>query len=192
MNYKLNLIIIILLVITATFSCKKDEVLNGNTDSVIKSYSNNLPNGVLSVDLIGCSNKLYIKAINSTYFKNANINELSENMCIYHYANGVSALLVSNIEESRVFTYLYENKTERVVDSFYADFNFEQKISSNNIELVPLFNNGNNLKTWGSCMQGAIDVLYNDWTDDPVGTFTCWVNGPMCAIGGGIACAIKS
>lgn len=45
--------------------------------------------------------------------------------------------------------------------------------------------------TWGECMDKAIDELYDDWVDDPVGTFSCWLTGPLCAIGGGIACGLQ-
>ncbi len=49
-----------------------------------------------------------------------------------------------------------------------------------------------NGSSWGACMDSAVDQLYDDWVDDPLGTFSCWVTGPLCVIGGGIACAIQT
>jgi hypothetical protein len=48
------------------------------------------------------------------------------------------------------------------------------------------------LNSWGSCMKDAIDKLYNDWENDPIGTFGCWATGVSCVYGGAIACGIKS
>src|SRR5690606_40572261 len=52
-------------------------------------------------------------------------------------------------------------------------------------------NQTSDLKSWGRCMKHAIDKLYDDWEAAPIATFGCWVTGPLCAIGGGLACAIK-
>lgn len=41
-------------------------------------------------------------------------------------------------------------------------------------------------------MKDAIEKLYNDWENDPIGTFGCWVTGASCDFGGAIACGIKS
>lgn len=57
--------------------------------------------------------------------------------------------------------------------------------------ITAIINIGSTNKSWGSCMDDAIDELYDDWEDEPVATFSCWVTGPLCAIGGGIACGIQ-
>jgi hypothetical protein len=44
-------------------------------------------------------------------------------------------------------------------------------------------------KSWGSCMEESIDLLYNDWENDGVGTLACWVSGWYCAVGAAIYCA---
>jgi hypothetical protein len=41
-------------------------------------------------------------------------------------------------------------------------------------------------------MKQAINDLYNDWDNDPVGTFACWASGNLCAFGAAAACTIKS
>jgi len=42
-----------------------------------------------------------------------------------------------------------------------------------------------------SCMADAVDKLYNNWGEDPIGTVICWLTGTWCVTGGGIACLIK-
>jgi hypothetical protein len=82
------------------------------------------------------------------------------------------------------------------INNFIADFS---EVESNNIVTIEYLDTGitdviqinSTNKSWGSCMDDAIDQLYDDWNDDPAGTFTCWVTGPLCAIGGGIACGIQ-
>ncbi|MEX2565468.1 MAG: hypothetical protein WD431_05970 [Cyclobacteriaceae bacterium] len=50
---------------------------------------------------------------------------------------------------------------------------------------------GPSFRGWGKCMKSSMDKLFDDWEDDPVGTFGCWVLSPFCVVGAGLGCAIK-
>jgi hypothetical protein len=69
-------------------------------------------------------------------------------------------------------------------------------MSMDEIEIFDITNPENPINTdtfsWSKCMKQAINDLYNDWDNDPVGTFACWASGNLCAFGAAAACTIKS
>lgn len=54
-----------------------------------------------------------------------------------------------------------------------------------------LNSNRASIRGWGKCMKESMDKLFDDWENDPVGTFGCWVLSPFCVVGAGLGCAIK-
>lgn len=40
-------------------------------------------------------------------------------------------------------------------------------------------------------MKNAMDQLFDDWDNDPVGTFGCWMMSPFCVVGAGLAWLVK-
>jgi len=116
----------------------------------------------------------------------------SEN-AIYYFNNEQYATLSYN--GANVYASVFD-ENNLPINNFIADFS---EVESNNIVTIEYLDTGitdviqinSTNKSWGSCMDDAIDQLYDDWNDDPAGTFTCWVTGPLCAIGGGIACGIQ-
>jgi hypothetical protein len=40
-------------------------------------------------------------------------------------------------------------------------------------------------------MKESMDKLFDDWEEEPIATFGCWIFSPLCVIGAGLGCAIK-
>ena len=137
---------------------------------------------------------LYLKAINSDEFKNSGITSLNEIAGIYHYKNGYSAVLVSDTKDETVFAYIINTELKEKIGSLSASFDNTETKPVTSINFLTLEENTSTYRngSWGGCMKDAIDQLYNDWEDDPVGTSACWLTGPLCVVGGGIACAIQT
>lgn len=183
-------------------SCSKDdEVLideNANLTSnkleVIDSYTSKLPEGVAKIEKVTSSHptllnsNLISKNLNSETSKSSN----NEN-AIYYFANEQYATL--SYDGFNVYATVFD-ENNLPLDNLIADFS---QVDSENIVTIQyldtgitdIINIGSTNKSWGSCMDDAIDELYDDWEDEPVATFSCWLTGPLCAIGGGIACGIQ-
>lgn len=127
---------------------------------------------------------------------------IAPNFGIYYYNDKTAAMLVSNKEGSLVAAYMYDPLTNEHIDTYLAEIkqgeNNDQNASILRItstitgkEMLNITRQDLNSKGWGSCMRGAMKLLYDDWDDDPAGTFSCWVIGPLCVIGGAIGCGIK-
>ncbi len=203
--------IAIYLVCLAFLSCEKNEDLNEN-EFVIETYLKDLQPGVDSVQLISNKHPLYKEAIFSKYFIRSRFSSDKVNsvFCIYYYTNGSAALLLSNINGDKVFAYIFDSKTKKLIEACSAnlpimpDSSLKNSTIDKEFKLVSLttgktlftYSNdkfaGLESKSWGGCMRKAMQRLYDDWDNDPVGTFTCWVTGPLCVVGGGLACGIQS
>ncbi len=118
----------------------------------------------------------------------------NENAVYYFSNNSVASLTYDGLN---VYATVFdENGSE--IDNIIADFSAVDTqnivtinyLNRDEVQVVSINSSATN-RSWGSCMDDAIDRLYDDWNDDPVGTFSCWVTGPLCAIGGGIACGIQ-
>jgi hypothetical protein len=203
MKYKLNILFLLTIFIGLFYSCSKDEDtivkepndLSQSKADVIETYTKKLPENVVKIETVTSSHpmlqksELISKNVSSKNFKNSD----NEN-AIYYFTNKSIATLSYN--SSKVYATVTNEKGIEI-ENLIADFS---QAESKNIVTLKYLNDGitkvvhiddSNNKSWGSCMDGAIDELYDDWEDSPAGTFSCWVTGPLCAIGGGIACGIK-
>jgi hypothetical protein len=200
-----KLIFIISIILITSVSCEKNDSKVNNQDFVIQTFTNNSQSEVDSVQLISAKHPLLAIAIHSEYFSKSNIaiEEITPTYGIYYYKNGTAAVLVCDKEGKNVFAYIFNSKTNKFVDAFTAIINKpsskKAKLSSNESLLkIRSVTSGNvlldykvsdiNSKGWGNCMRGAVKLLFDDWDNDPGGTFTCWVLSPLCVIGGGIGC----
>jgi hypothetical protein len=183
----------------------KEEVQN---DFVSNTFTEGLPDGVESVQIVTKQHPILEEAIASDHFKKSEI-EFENTYPIYSnyvYKDGTSALLIEDQSGKIVFVYLYQTSNLICLDAFKAEINIEHlkstksqtgasiiSIRSLKTEFVLFECTLNELQTksWGSCMKGAMKLLYDDWDADPIGTFACWATGAQCAIGGAIACGIK-
>jgi len=193
----------------STFSCQNDNKIKSDDHYVLNSFYSGLPDGVEVVRIISKNHPLFLDALNSFALKDVEIESVAE-ICIYEYTNGVNAVLISDIHEN-IFAYLVNNRNMAEIESFKARVDFCEsrkftdktilpfvKINSLNSDLEYEFNPGNmQLKsgdedaTWSKCMEEAMELLYNDWEDDPAGTLVCRVTGPLCAIGAALACLLQ-
>ncbi|MDN3690489.1 hypothetical protein [Cyclobacterium jeungdonense] len=126
---------------------------------------------------------------------------------LFEYENGRSAVSFTFKDDNEeVFVQVLDSGKES--DFILANFNeysakdksrpsisFRSLNTGNqfiyNSEKLGLNSDGPSLKGWGNCMDSAIDKLFDDWDNDPVGTFGCWVLSPFCVVGAGLGCAIK-
>lgn len=186
---------------TIFVGCSKDEIdndtLNLNNDKeVLETFTSKLPENVTKIESVTSKHPLLIqselisKNLTSNTSKNSSVNENA----VYYFTNNNIASLSYNGQN--VYATVFDSNGN-AIDNLNADFskvNSEQIVTINYIDRneVQVINlNSTTNKSWGSCMDDAIDQLYDDWNDDPIGTFSCWVTGPLCAIGGGIACGIQ-
>lgn len=218
MKKYINLSIIVLILFSATF-CKQDNslILNDFSQYVTNTFTQNLNSGVDSIQTIKSEHPLIKKALESSYFKNSlnDFEYIEANSCIYFYNDGTAALLISNNLGNKVFAYIFKINNSEYIDSYASEINLRPIQMNNSASNEPLIkivslSTGLNLleysqnevleysvgrfkvkETWGGCMKDAIKRLYDDWDNDAIGTFSCWVTGPLCVIGGGIACGIK-
>jgi hypothetical protein len=195
----LSVLVLTMIVGTILVSCQKEEVRKElNDNSVVNSYNDNLPDNVDSILVVTKSNSFFTEAVNSEEFKASGILEISNTIGIYYYSNGYVAVLISDKDEKNVFSYIVNSNTKEKVETLNANFKFDSKNTLKKVSIVSsssLHDWDSEVKAnggWGDCMDNAIDELYDDWSNDPVGTSTCWLTGPLCGIGGGIACAIQT
>lgn len=186
---------------TIVVGCSKDEIdnetlsLNTNKE-VIETFTSELPKNVTKIESVTSDHPLLhqsdliSKNLTTNSVKKSSANENA----IYYFTNNYVASLSYNGQN--VFATVFDTNGN-AIDNLNADFskaNSEQIVTLNYLDRneVQIINlNSTTHKSWGSCMDDAIDQLYDDWNDDPIGTFSCWVTGPLCAIGGGIACGIQ-
>jgi hypothetical protein len=129
------------------------------------------------------------------------------NISHFQYENGLESIVFSFSDEiDRVYGQIINPINGEEKEFIIADFDYENAyngrpsitFSSINSELKYIYSpfpanyHNSRINSWGSCMKDAIDKLYDDWEDDPIGTFGCWATGVSCLYGGAIACGIKS
>lgn len=175
-----------------------------DSSPVLQTFTQKLPLSVDSIQTISQNHPVFLRVLESEEFKNSLLasKSLSSEKCIYYYPNNVAALLVCDENETDVFSYVYNTKTLSVIDVYIANFSNNYLRSTLPVDIkVKSLISGEILfdtqseselrRSWGECMDDAIDELYDDWKNSPGGTFACWVTGPLCVIGGGIACVIE-
>ena len=92
--------------------------------------------------------------------------------------------MVADEPENIVYAYVVETDTREFFNAFAVLI-----VDSADNEFDEL--DDESKQSWGKCMKGAMDRLFNDWDEDPVGTFVCWMMARACVVGGGLACAIQ-
>lgn len=165
----------------------------------------NIAELILNVEAVNKENDLFLKAYNSKYWKDKPLlTNVSNEVAIFEYSGNIVAVIFSEVSGKYYYTYIYNKSTDEFIEVMKLEKNQNINPNSNSpiansprINLVAFLSSGENngsifRSSWGSCMRDAMNQLYDDWDNDPVGTFTCWVTGPLCVIGGGIACGIKS
>lgn len=188
---------------TVFVGCSKDDIVYDNlnqlnNEDVIETFTSDLPENVSKIQTVSLKHPLLNKSSlisKKLKTKSTAQNTYSLENVIYYFTNNSLAAL--SYDGEKVYATVF-NKFGMEIDNLIADFsNVDTKnivtinyLDRNEIQTVNINSSFTN-KSWGSCMDEAIDLLYDDWNDDPVGTFSCWVTGPLCAIGGGIACGIK-
>lgn len=186
---------------TIFVGCSKDEIdnetLSLNSDKeVLNTFTSELPKNVTKIESVTSNHPLLnqtdliSKNLTTNTLKKGSVNENA----IYYFTNNNVASLSYNGQN--VFATIFDSNGN-AIDNLNADFS---KVDSDQIVTINYLDrneeqvinlNSTTSKSWGSCMDDAIDQLYDDWNDDPIGTFSCWITGPLCAIGGGIACGIN-
>jgi hypothetical protein len=126
---------------------------------------------------------------------------------MFQYENGGSALAFS-FQNATNEVYVQILNSGRETDFILADYNRYNPIDRNkpsisfrslytgeeylyNTRNPELISDRGSLRGWGKCMKESMDKLFDDWEDEPVATFGCWVFSPLCVIGAGLGCAIK-
>ena len=163
-------------------------------------YCESLPEGITSVEVADKSNLLFANAItrlnnfDGGCLKNFGKTEFSDEVAIYTYDNGQTATIFMTEDESTVYFQLIDTNTNEELEFVEVSILYKgtDEVSVLFKSLITdfdlLYDSESNNKGWGSCMKSAMTLLYDDWDNDAGGTFACWVTGPLCAIGGGIAC----
>lgn len=175
---------------------------------VLTTFTENTGEGVDSIQQISHNHPLRMAVLQSKFFiGDTTFDNPDTPTVIYFYNNGKAALLLSNNTGNKVYGYLFDVKTKKHIDNYLATITFPRLYHKNSetpimIDIISLctkeviinytYNQATHTviyqKGWGSCMKESIEQLYNDWENDGGGTFSCWVTGPLCAIGGGIYC----
>jgi hypothetical protein len=185
-----------------SISCSVEDELAYETNSdliseeaeVLETYFNELPENVTKIEKV--TSKHPRLGNSSLISENLRFNE-SKNAeyenAIYYFTNDEYATL--SYDGKKVYASVF-NINDVSTQNLVA--NFSEVISKNIVTIKYLDSGitnvisiGSTNKSWGSCMDDAIDRLYDDWEDDPAGTLSCWLTGPLCVIGGGIACGIQ-
>ncbi len=154
---------------------------------ITDALESNLPEGVETMAMTDCAAYVFAPWLPTLAENGFDYLGLDKEVLRYTYTNEYSATIGSIRGE--IIAFVQDNQGETVAQMAI-------KVLDDGQVQIDQIGGGSEpaefTKKWGSCMKVAIDELYNDWEDDPAGTFTCWVTGPLCAIGGGIACGIKS
>ena len=195
---KLSIILVLMIVSSAIFwHCSEKEVLEQEEKFI---YYENLSEGVVSVEVADDNHPLFNRAISALHnydnecLKGQEEVTFSNEVAIYTYDNGQIATIFATEDYSDVYFQLIDANTKKELEFVKVSISykegedvsilFESLISDFNY----LYDSESSNKSWGSCMEDAMSLLYGDWENDPAGTFACWVTGPLCAIGGGRAC----
>lgn len=195
-------IVIFFLSFITLFACsKEDEILNQNNTvdkenfargtDVIETYTTDLPYNITKIESVRATHP----ALQISDLIAENLTESNKN-AIYYYNDGIAYL---TYDANKVYAAVF-NEKGNPIENLIADFSKAKSehlitidyLNSGNSQIIYKSNGSTGKESWGDCMDKAIDELYDDWQDEPLGTFSCWVTGPLCAIGGGIACGIKS
>jgi hypothetical protein len=193
--------ILLCLISLIVLSCQDNEdiVTKEEIDSsVINTFTTNLQDGVDSIQLVTELNSLFQEASASGYIDSNTLETASP--AIYFYNDSTKALLLENVSGNVVYIYLVNSDNNSFKGAYIAYLNEKTTLKAGepilqiesliSEELVYSYSSNSSLKGWGDCMDDAIDQLYDDWDEDPVGTTVCWLTGPLCVIGGGLACGI--
>lgn len=170
-------ILIFSLISLGLFSCDSDSVDFKET-YVSETYVDGLRGGVLKIEKVSINHPFVRKS--SSYVLSKKSGGKYFNAAIYYYANGYKACLIEDVSTSTVFSSIckYGNEISKIKAELKRGF-----------QDVYIYNSNLSNKKWGTCMKESIPRLYNDWEEDPVGTASCWLTGPLCVVGAGIACA---
>jgi len=183
-------------------SCENKDVINSENINdqqfVLATHTTGLFCGVDSVQVITSGHPLFkefISFINSSSsttalkasstLKNGGTSE--DNIGIYYYEDNKEALLVKDEPQNIVYVYIVDTDTKALVNVFAVTLIDSPVVPD---DPNPMF--GGFFDRWKNCMKDAMNRLYNDWDDDPLGTVSCLFTGELCIIGGGLGCAFLS
>jgi len=189
--------------------CEKETSVSSvdTSEFVVQAYQTNLPNSIDSVQIVTRNHPVFQEACKLILEKR--IGPVSEwlfpEFSICYYPEDIAALLLEEATQSRIYAYLFSPTNREFIDlliceweadhhskaTMTADNNLMRMFSVSRNEQVMVYCIENQDKKWGQCMKQAMKLLYEDWDNDPLGTFACWATGPQCAIGGAIGCGIK-
>lgn len=118
----------------------------------------------------------------------------------YLYEDGGESLVFGYLSDNRnIFAQLQfsdPSEPDKMLQIIWTDLNNDNILTKNELSILDITDPSNPVTVdaldWGQCMKNAIDRLYNDWTNDPIGTSACWATGTHCAVGAALACALKS
>ena len=174
---------------------------NNDQAFVLATHRTNLADGVDSIQVITTGHSLFEEFVllydavsgrsnstnNAVSLRNSAV---LGDIAIFHYENNKKALLVENERSNVVYAYIVETDTRDFFNVFAISIIDSADLYNNNeFDELELDENG---RRWGTCMRGAMGILFNDWDDDPVGTFACWMFAKVCVAGAGIACTLQS
>ena len=196
--------------------CSCGDYIDDSIDSTYQDPSE-ISNPVKIFKNLSTNDLLIVNALNSLNQKTID-NKISSNSLrvldnlgdvgLFEYENGRSAVSFTfNDRTENVFVQVLDSGKES--DFIIANFNEHRatdkskpsiSFKSLNSGSLFLYNSREeagqisgraSLRGWGRCMDSSIDKLFDDWEDDPVGTFGCWVLSPLYVVGAGLGCAVK-
>lgn len=205
--------------ITLTFVLTTILFFNGCThleeDSKFSEKQNNLPEGLESLEILSLNDQRLTMAMkslderlnkitNKKLFVSRRGNVKDARLLSYQNGNTAVAFSFEN-DDDNIFTQILNPGSGKEVDFILAQIvsldpadRRKTTIRFNSLKFDRgfVYNPGSDisvfgLKSWGKCMKDAMDKLFDDWEEDPVGTFGCWIMSPFCVVGAGLACLIK-
>lgn len=134
------------------------------------------------------------------------LNRINE-VGMFQYENGGSALAF-NFQNATNEVYVQILNSGKESDFIMANYNRNNPIDKNkpsisfrslytgeeylyNTHDPELISDRASLRGWGKCMKESMDKLFDDWEEEPISTFGCWILSPFCVIGAGLGCAVK-
>jgi hypothetical protein len=181
---------------------------NLNSDDLqnqVTNFRNLSPDDPLVVGALSSLNQIIIDQKISG--KSLRVSNNLGDVGLFEYENGRSAVsftfedrnedvFVQILDAGKESDFILANFNEfKASDKSKPSISFRSLNTGNqfiyNSEVQGLNTDGPSLRGWGKCMDSAIDKIFDDWEDDPVGTFGCWVLSPLCVVGAGLGCAVK-
>lgn len=208
-NKLLTLKLLLLGMAIFSFSCNNEDHfettnVENTTSEVLNTYTEKLGKNVDSIQEVTLNHPLVKKISGSINFNY----ERNTNAVIYNYSNNYQAVILEDVDNSTqndvyIYAYLLDAQTKDLKDIMYTHYAISNQTKSTRKEIsatmTSLITNNELVHydsrtraSWGECMSDGMDLLYNDWTNDAMGTLSCWVTGYWCVVGGAIGCTIQT